>query len=115
MTLNDLLAASYAPGYVCRHFAADVWRVVTGEDARTRFPRLLDADGAEGPPQRDLRNLRPLAQPSDPCIVIMRNAHGPAHAGVYFGNRIMHLTREGARYEPVARALRTFSQVSYYR
>lgn len=98
----------------CWHLVRDAWLELTGEELGERTaPNMLRAALAgsyDGPIPR----FRELAQPAEPCIVLMRSPGAVPHVGIFYKRRLLQMTQRGASFVPLATATAGFSDVRYY-
>lgn len=100
--------------YDCLHFAADVWRDLTGEDLRERLAGLLGAPADRHVRLRHLRAFRHLAAPRSPCLVLFQRPRTPPHIGVFLRGRVLHLREQGAVHQPLELAALGWTSVRCY-
>lgn len=88
MNLAMLLSKHRTSQYDCKHFARDAWLEITGEDLQNRLPHLF---GTGILTKSDLRALRPVPLPIDPCIVVGTQRGSDPHIGIFWNKSIIHL------------------------
>lgn len=100
----------------CWHLVRDVWRDMTGRDlgdltpprvGRAALDSAVDA-ASEGP------GFEPVDEPREPCLVLLRRRADMPHVGVMLRGKLLHMTPEGVRHEPLAYAALGFSVVEFY-
>jgi hypothetical protein len=101
--------------YNCWDLTREVWLRLTGKDlgspelihfTRGEMDEVVDA-------WTDLR-YREIEAPQSPCIVLMLRRGYMPHIGVYYNNRVIHIKRSGAQYQPIEVASLGFDKVRYY-
>lgn len=100
--------------YNCVHLVCDAWHLVTGADLSQRMAGVLRAvsDGS-GLQRDDMRPFERMTEPESPCIVLM---HGRSpHVGLFYRQRVLHITEQGVQYMPLAVAAIGFDRVRFYR
>lgn len=100
----------------CWHLVRDVWRDMTGQDLGDLTPArvhrgalnsAVDA-AADGP------GFQALDAPRERCLVLLRRRKDMPHVGVLLRGKLLHMTPEGVRHEPLAYAALGFSVVEFY-
>lgn len=110
MSIDRFFFRRYDPKhYFCLHHAAEVWAALTGEDIAARLEGVLN-----GITRDHVNGFTRLAQPVSPCLALMRHA-GVMHVGVHIDNRILHITRRGVEFQPVALMQDLFQDLRWYR
>lgn len=115
MSVDRFLNRTYhRDEYNCAHFAAEVWAYETGDDigaALTGFLAPMRDRQADWSLRRD---LRALAFPVSPCLVLMRRPRTTPHVGVYLRDRVLHITESGVVFQPLEIATLGFKVVGFY-
>ena len=103
--------------YNCTHFVIEAWRVLFDEDISDRFDGVAQAFNADKKIKRSsMRLLREIEKPTDDrhCIVcFQRNTHAP-HVGIFFGQKVLHITEGGVQYLELHKVAPMFQRVSFY-
>ena len=102
--------------YNCAHFAADVWRLETGQEIGQYIlheqPTLSE--------WRQFKRVKPRRDYPRPLLVLMRSLNankkitGDTHAGVYLRGKIWHLPDGGPQCVAPDLATIGFNDVRYY-
>lgn len=100
--------------YNCAHFTCDLWELITGYNLSNNLGSLLLP-----PLKRSVRGLKSkvfdkLNQPVSPCLVLFSNSINSTHIGVFINGRVMHISKQGVRYETLYDAKIGFSKVRFY-
>lgn len=115
MTYLELMQKRYdAHNYNCGHFVVDAWRVMTGVDLSARLAGFMLPLDSVNIRQCAVSTFKRLRQPTNPCIVGMRNRFGENHIGVYTGRKVLHITQTFPEFTPIEVASRTFRRITYY-
>jgi hypothetical protein len=106
MSLDRFLHAEYhRTHYNCGHFACDVYNHLTGNT-------IAVPTGCSNIRLRKF--VKQLQEPINPCLVVMSRPNYTTHVGVYIDHKVMHLTSQGARIEPIDIASLFFTKVRFY-
>lgn len=102
--------------YNCAHFAADVWRLETGEELLPLLAPIMDQRAPRVPRELGLLFRSHDGRPDDRtrALVVMRRAGSASHVGVFLRGRVLHLHERGPEFLPPHVATRGFETVSYY-
>lgn len=99
--------------YNCLHFAADVWRILTGGDLLAQLPAAAQ--------RATIRHAHGLLVrvgiPSSPGIVVMQAARTRErpHVGVTLpGRTVLHLRATGAERVPIASLCAQYPRMRFY-
>lgn len=105
MNLENLLDRVWTSKYTCNEFACEVWEQITGESLTQRLNDFLN--GHSG--------FTVHAEPISPCIVFFTNGkETPTHVGVFFEDKLWHLSGRGAQNVPLQVVSMGFRQARYY-
>lgn len=108
--IADLFQRQYAPPYYhCAHFAAEVYRELTGQDVSEQVGLFHDRADVPG-----RRHFRRVDVPTQTCIAVMHSRAGQSHVGVWHQGRIIHLSGAGPANMPVASVMVDYPRVRYY-
>lgn len=106
MNIDNLLDRTWSKNYTCNEFACEAWQQIAGEDLKKRVQEFFDGQGG----------FEQLSEPISPCIVYFKvNDHTPTHVGVFFDNRILHLTDRGVQFMPLEIVSFGFKEVRFYK
>lgn len=105
MSIDNLLDRTWSKNYTCNEFACEAWQQITGEDLSKRVEDSFD----------NLGGFEQLSEPISPCIVYFTNNNqSPTHVGVFFEQKILHLTGRGVQYMPLEVVKLGFREVRFY-
>lgn len=112
MNLNKYFDRTYdEKKYNCLHFAAEIWKELTGKD----LIGLMDEITTRKLHKTDMQQFEYLSKPISPCIVLMKRRRCTPHVGIFFQDRVIHLTELGVECFPLDIASRGFNKVSFIR
>lgn len=97
--------------YNCLHFAIEVWKGLTGQDLDALLSAMM---GAAPVGKHERRQIKRLAAPCSPCIVIFQRAHKTPHIGVYVDGNVLHISERGPMFVPVKLAAFHFTSYTFY-
>lgn len=109
VTIDSLLDTVWSPSSNCLDFVADAWPKLTGRPFPTIRTRI--AAGLARPSMR--AGFRRLVAPRHGAVVLFEGG-AEHHVGIYWGSRVLHLTRQGVQYQPLEIARLTFTRVRFY-
>jgi hypothetical protein len=101
--------------YNCFHFVRDVWLELTGVDIGDQVPDDKSMDSYNTQALKVANTLVSLANPEDPCLVLLQRARIEPHIGVYYRGRVLHLSRQGAYYAGLDQVSAGYTKVSFYK
>lgn len=105
MSNDNLLDRTWSESYTCNEFACDAWQQITGENLSERLNGFLN--GSNG--------FQLIETPISPCITFFTNNNKTStHVGVFFDNKILHLTGRGVQYMPLEIVKLGFREVRFY-
>lgn len=106
MSIDHLLDRMWSARYTCNEFACEAWLHITGENLTTRLTDFLNGQG----------EFELLNEPISPCIVYFKNNEfSPTHVGVFFENKVLHLTGRGVQFMPLEIVSFGFKEVRFYK
>jgi hypothetical protein len=62
-----------------------------------------------------VRGFTKLEKPESPCFVVMQRNRVQPHVGIFYKNRILHLTDHGVEFQPLQVARRYFVKIGFYK
>lgn len=106
MSIDNLLDRTWSKDYTCNEFACEAWQQITGQNLSKRLNKFLNGKGG----------FKKLERPISPCIVFFKhNLQTSTHVGVFFDDKVLHLTGCGVQYMPLDIVKIGFKEVSYYK
>lgn len=100
--------------YNCVHFLCDAWRHITGEDLAGRMSGWLCAVSEKRFLREQVQQFERLSHPVSPCIVLLQSHHQSPHVGLYYRNKVLHLSHDGVQYMPLNVVASGFKRVRFY-
>lgn len=105
MCIDNLLDRTWSVQYTCNEFACEAWEQLTGECLSQRMQDFFNGKS----------NFEELSEPCSPCIVFFTNNNEtPTHVGVFYVDRVLHLTGRGVHYMPLE-FISGFKEVRFYK
>ena len=93
--------------YCCEHFLIDIYRELTGIELTNK---LLTSGFFNA---QKLRNFRQVETPRQLTIVLFRDVN-KAHVGLWYDNKVLHLSEQGVLLQPLDVAKMGFKRVNFY-
>ena len=93
--------------YCCEHFLIDCYQHYKGIDLSDK---LLSSGFFNA---QKLRNFRQVETPKQLTIVLFRDAN-KAHVGLWYDNKVLHLSEQGVLLQPLDVAKMGFKRVNFY-
>ena len=113
MTIDHCFKKQYhETEYNCAHFVCDVWFHLTRVDISLEMQGFLMPPDERFVYGQAKRNFRIMKKPISPCIV-QGEAFNEKHVGVFFNNRILHLSEDCVRFESLISFKLNFKKVKY--
>ncbi|OTG78415.1 hypothetical protein B9T31_17600 [Acinetobacter sp. ANC 4558] len=105
MSIDNLLDRTWSRDYTCNEFACEAWKQITGKDLSKRIYKALSGKG----------RFKRLEEPISPCIVYFKNSDtSPTHVGLFYCDKLLHLTSRGVQFVPLEVVAMHFREVSFY-
>lgn len=117
MSIDHYFGRTYRPGqYNCLHFAADVWRDLTGEDLHEHLAGLIGGRlGDRAATRHTLASFTFLDKPHGRCLVLMQRPRRQPHIGVWLNGSVLHLQSTfGVQFMPLHIAAFGFKKVRFF-
>lgn len=115
-SIDCLLGRRYhIDNYNCAHFLADAWQHVTGDDIREHLQGWLRPVPDRQFIKSDIAWFEIIGRPESPCIVVFQGKNKSPHVGLFYCNRVLHITESGVHFVPLDLARIGFSRVRFYR
>ena len=101
--------------YHCVHFLIDAAQSIFGQDYSTSFIGLQGAlnEALSTSRQTVIRNKR-LKEPQQGCIVLMTSLTGDNHVGLFYCDKVLHLTESGVQYVSMRSLKNYYLRFRYY-
>lgn len=114
-SIDSLLGKKYSSSYHCVHFVIDAAEYLLGLDYSQNFigftSSLHESLKAE---RRAMVKNKKIEVPIQGCIVRMKNAKGGSHVGLFYCDKILHLTELGVHYLPKISLEKFYKDFTYY-
>lgn len=115
MSLDSLMGKRYTATYTCLNFACDAWELETGQKLNDKVLSLLTAKSSRVVAREELNEFELLKEPVSPCVVILRKQLRPLHIGIYVRGKVIHLTDDGVRMQPLDHLKLCYDRLRYYK
>jgi hypothetical protein len=116
MSIDKYLGRKYDPDlYNCAHFVCEVWDEFTGEPMRDRLESFLLPRSARHATYPLRRAFKRQDGPVSPCLALMRATGAAPHVGIFKNGRILHIDRNGVKFEPLELAMLPFKRIGFYK
>jgi len=101
--------------YHCVHFTIDAAQTLYGLNYEPCFIGLTGSLSETIQTSRDtVHRNKLIKKPKDGCIVLMTKHDNSSHVGLYYQNRVFHLTESGVHLVTVTQISRIFKRIRYY-
>lgn len=100
--------------YNCAHLVCEAWKDLTGFDLAGVLRGFLSGAKDRRTILSDLRKMRQLDEPVDPCIVLMQQGRNAPHVGLYVRGRVLHIREQGVHFQPLDVVSIGFPKVRFY-
>ena len=105
MSIDNLLDRIWSKDYTCNEFACEAWQQITSENLTKRLTKLLNGKDS----------FKRIEEPISPCIVFFTNNNrSSTHVGLFYGDKLLHLTPRGVQYVPLELVTHNFREVRFY-
>ncbi|GEA08486.1 hypothetical protein KUL42_32470 [Alteromonas sp. KUL42] len=113
--LDKFLGRNYSPAnYNCVHFTVEVWQALTGNNIEQALTLFMRPSNDRKASMSLRRSFKKLEAPQSPCLALMQRQKTSPHLGVYYKNKIIHITELGVENVEPSLAARGFEKVTYY-
>lgn len=115
-SIDPLLPKQYdAQHYHCIHFLIDAAKYLLEQDYSNSFLGLTGSLDQTIQTSRStvIQNKR-LDVPINGCIVLMTNLINGSHVGLFYCDRVLHLSERGVRFETLRSLDRLYSRFRFY-
>jgi len=115
MSIDCFLGRTYnKDNYNCAHFVVEVWEHLTGVNIEDKMAGFLLPVEYRFVPFSLRRLFKKLDKPTGLCIVLMQRFGKEPHVGLYYKNRVLHITKQGVQYMPLEIATLGFNKIGFY-
>jgi hypothetical protein len=100
----------------CWHLVRDVWRDMCGVDLGDLTPGRPSVRELEGAVEHAAAgpSFQRLEKAQSPCIVLLRRGLDVPHVGVLLRGRLLHITADGVRHDPLDYVAQAFASCEFY-
>ena len=115
-SVDALLDRRYNPrSYHCVHFLIEAAEYLFNKDYSASFLGLTGDLAQSIRTSRDttVKNKR-LEKPIEGCIVLMTNLLNSSHVGLFYCNRVLHLSESGVYFQELRSLERNYSRFRFY-
>lgn len=115
-SIDALLDRRYdSKNYHCVHFLIEAAQYLLNQDYSASFLGLTGDLSQSIQTSRDttIKNKR-LERPIDGCIVLMTNLLNSSHVGLFYCNRVLHLSESGVYFQELRSLERNYSRFRFY-
>jgi len=100
--------------YNCAHFVCEVWAELKNPEIADILASFLCAT-YERKALLSLRHrINILSKPIEPCIICLQAKGLPAHVGIWWHGKILHINRKGVYYQPLEIVRLGFQQIRFF-
>lgn len=116
MSIDCFLDRTYNKNtYNCAHFVSEVWAYLTGESITNIMQGFLLPVKLRNVPSKLHHCFKKLDKPSELCIVLMQRPRTEPHVGLFYKNKLLHITEQGVHFSPLDVATLGFKNVRFYK
>lgn len=115
-SIDPLLDRHYDPErYHCVHFLIEAAQYLFGQDYSQSFVGLTSSlhETLHTSRHTAIHN-RKLTEPIDGTIVLMTNINQSSHVGLFYCDRVLHLTELGVHFLPLRSLEKVYKRIRYY-
>lgn len=115
-SIDPLLDRHYDPEkYHCVHFLIEAAQYLFDQDYSQSFVGLTSSlhETLQTSRHTAIHN-RKLTEPIDGTIVLMTNINQSSHVGLFYGDRVLHLTELGVHFLPLRSLEKAYKRIRYY-
>ena len=115
MSIDALFDKKYSKHYTCANFVKDALLHLTGFDFSDQLKGFLLPVGNIEILAACKNNFELIKCPQNNALVVMRRANNPPHVGVWYNNKVLHLSEfSGVQYQPLEIAALGFTKTRFY-
>lgn len=105
MSIDNLLDRTWSKDYTCNEFTCEAWQQITSENLTKRLTKFLNGKNS----------FKRIEEPVSPCIVFFTNNNrSSTHVGLFYCDKLLHLTPRGVQYVPLELVACNFREVRFY-
>jgi hypothetical protein len=99
--------------YNCAHLVCEVWADLRGPDMAEALRGFLCGPSGREARLSDLRRLRFLDTPEEPCVVLLQAPRRAPHVGVWVRGKVLHITERGVFHQRLEIAALGFTRARF--
>lgn len=115
-SVDALLGRRYdSKNYHCVHFLIEAAQYLLNQDYSASFLGLTGdlSQSIQTSRNTTIKNKR-LEKPKHGCIVLMTNLLNSSHVGLFYCNRVLHLSESGVYFQELRSLERNYSRFRFY-
>lgn len=113
--IDDLFKLKYSQQFHCVHFVIAAAKEIYDLDYTPCFFGLTSSlDQTIKTSRTTVHRNKEIKEAQEQCIVLMTYANGSSHVGLFFRQRIFHLTELGVQRIKLSQAELMFKRIRYY-
>ncbi len=115
-SIDALLDRRYdSKNYHCVHFLIEAAKYLLNQDYSASFLGLTGdlSQSIQTSRNTTIKNKR-LEKPKHGCIVLMTNLLNSSHVGLFYCNRVLHLSESGVYFQELRSLERNYSRFRFY-
>ena len=115
-SIDALLDRRYdSKNYHCVHFLIEAAQYLLNQDYSASFLGLTGdlSQSIQASRNTTIKNKR-LEKPKHGCIVLMTNLLNSSHVGLFYCNRVLHLSESGVYFQELRSLERNYSRFRFY-
>lgn len=115
-SIDALLDRRYdSKNYHCVHFLIEAAQYLLNQDYSASFLGLTGdlSQSIQTSRNTTMKNKR-LEKPKHGCIVLMTNLLNSSHVGLFYCNRVLHLSESGVYFQELRSLERNYSRFRFY-
>ena len=115
-SIDALLDRRYdSKNYHCVHFLIEAAQYLLNQDYSASFLGLTGdlSQSIQTSRNTTIKNKR-LEKPKHGCIVLMTNLLNSSHVGLFYCNRVLHLSESGVYFQELRSLERNYSRFRFY-
>jgi len=100
--------------YNCAHLVCEVWAELKNPQIAEILAGFLCAAYERRVSFSLRRTVTLLDKPIDPCVIWLQANKTPAHVGIWWHGKVLHITRQGVFYQPLEIVRLGFKRVRFF-
>ena len=100
--------------YNCAHLVADAWEIATGKPLPASYGLFTLPIGERRADTALRADFLRLDAPSPPCVVLMTRPRFQPHVGLFWADKVLHITEQGVAFQPLDVVSVGFTKIRFY-